>query len=123
MASPAVAGVASLADAGVASLADLAGGVTVGVASPADAGVASLAVAVVASLADFAEVVSSTNLAGNVTIGVTFFADPVGAVTGGMTFQEKCGGLDGSVYDCDDHCGDGLLGQSSNPVILVVALM
>ena len=128
------AGVASLADAGVASLADLAGGVTVGVASPADAGVASLAdlvegvtvavtsladldggvntgvalsaIAGLASLADIAEVTSSADLTGNVTIGVTFLADPVDVVTYGMTFQKKCGVLDGSVYDCDDYCDD-----------------
>ena len=97
-------GVTSLADAGVASPADLAGGVTVGVASPADAavasladlaggdnirvtslanaGVASLADAGVASLADagvsslaVAEVASSADLAGNVTVGVTFLVD------------------------------------------------
>ena len=74
VASPAVAGVASLANAGVASLADA------GVASLAIAGVASLAVAGVASLADFAEVASSADIAGSVTVGVTFLADPVGIV-------------------------------------------
>ena len=35
---------------------------------------------------------------------MTFLADPVGNVTDGMTFRDKCGALDGSVCDCDDHC-------------------
>ena len=123
VASPAVAGVASLADAGVASLA-VAGGVTVGVASPAvagvaslayagvvylaDAWVASLAVAGVTSLAASAEVVPSADIAGNVAVGVTFLADPVGVVTEEMTVRDGFGALDGSVCDCG-HCYDGIL--------------
>ena len=101
---PAVAGVASLAVAGVASLAD------VGVASLADAGVTSLAVAGVASLAvvgvaslvDFAEVVPLADVAGDVAIGVTFLADPVGVVTEKMMVRDGRGTLDGSVCDCGD---------------------
>ena len=93
---------------------DLAGGVTIGVtsladagvASLADAGVASLADAGVASLADLAEVVSSADLARNVTVDVTSLADPVDVVTDGVTFREKCGVLDGSVCDSDDYCDD-----------------
>ena len=92
VASPAVAGVASLVDAGVASLADLAGGVTIGVASLAVAGVVSLADAGVASMA---------------VAGVAFLADPVGVVADGVTFRDGCGALDGSVCDCGDCC-DGI---------------
>ena len=64
-------GVTSLADAGVASLVDA------GVACLTDAGVASLTVAGVGFLSDFAEVASSADLAGNVTVSVTFLANPV----------------------------------------------
>ena len=65
--------VTSLADAGVASPADLAGGVTIEVTSPADAGVA--------SPADLAEVASSADLAGDITISVLSLADLAGGVT------------------------------------------
>ena len=34
----------------------------------------------------------------------TLLADPVGVITGEMTFRERCGVLDGSVYECDDFC-------------------
>ena len=61
----------------------------------------------VASLTDLAEVAFSADLAGNVTVLVTFLADPVGDVADGMTFQEKCGVRSGSVCDYDDYCGDG----------------
>ena len=66
-------GVTYPADAGVASPAYLAGGVTIGVAPLAYAGVA--------SPADFAEVASSADLAGDITIGVLSVAKLVGGVT------------------------------------------
>ena len=79
----------------MSSSADLAGGVTVGVTYPADAGVASpaylaggvtigvapLAYAGVASPADFAEVASSADLAGDITVGVLSVAKLAGGVT------------------------------------------
>ena len=107
---------ASLTDAGVASLADLAEGVTVAVTSPAvagvaslvDARVASLAVARVASLAEFAEVVPSADVAGNVAVSVTFLSDQVGVATEEMTVCDGRGALDGSVCCCGDCC-DGCL--------------
>ena len=80
-----------LADAGVASLADHARGVAGGVTSPADLagdvtiGVASLADAGVASLAD---------LAGEVML----VADPVGVMTDGVAFLERCGVRCDSVF-------------------------
>ena len=45
---------------------------------------------------------SSADLAGNVTVSVTFLANPVGVVADGMTFRDKCSALDGSACDCDD---------------------
>ena len=35
---------------------------------------------------------------------MTFLVDPVGVVTDGMTFRDRCGALDGSVCDCGDWC-------------------
>ena len=49
---------------------------------------------------------SVADLAGNVAGGVTFLADPVGVVTDGMTFLERCGVCSGSVFidaDCCDN--------------------
>ena len=62
------------------------------------------AVGGVASPADLAEAASSTDLAGYVTVGVTSLADPVGDVTTGMTYQERCDILSGSVYNYDYCC-------------------
>ena len=59
------------------------------------------AIAEVASFADLAEAASWADLAGDVTVGVTSLADPVGNVTAGMTYQERCDVLSGSVYDND----------------------
>ena len=36
--------------------------------------------------------------------GGTLLTDPVCVITNEMTFQERCGVLGGSVYDCDDYC-------------------
>ena len=55
-----------------------------------------------ASLAD----AGVADQAGNVAGGVTFLADPVGVVTDGMTFLERCGVCSGSVFidaDCCDN--------------------
>ena len=57
-----------------------------------------------ASLANFAEVVSSADIAGNNVVGATFLADPVSVVVDEMTFPDGCGALDGSVCDCGDCC-------------------
>ena len=35
---------------------------------------------------------------------MALLADPVGVVTDGMTFQERCDTLSGSVYNYDDYC-------------------
>ena len=91
---------------GVSSPADLAGDVTVSVASPADlAGVVTAGVAFreecgdnvviptdcVCNYDEIAEVTSSANLAGDVTVGVTSSADPASVVTAGVAFREECG--------------------------------
>ena len=41
-----------------------------------------------------AEVATSANLAGNVTVVVTSLADPVSVVTAGVAFREECGERD-----------------------------
>ena len=70
-------------------------------AFPADlAEVASSAIAEVASLADIAEVAPTSDLAGDITVGVMSLADPVGVVTAGVAFREECGERDVVPSDC-----------------------
>ena len=78
----------------VASLANLAEDATVDVASSA--------VAEVASSAERAEVASSADLAGDMTVSVLSPADPASVVTAGVTFREECG--DGVGVLCDYNC-------------------
>ena len=60
-----------------------------------------------ASSADLAEVVSSPDLAGDISISVMSFADPASVVTTGVAFQEKCDVPSGSVCDYDYYFYDG----------------
>ena len=55
-----------------------------------------------------AEVVPLVDVAGNVAVGVTILADPVGVVTEEMTVCDRRGALNGSVCNCGDCC-DGRL--------------
>ena len=57
--------------------------------------------------ADLAEVASSADLAGYVTVGVTSLADPSSVVTTGVAFQEKFDVPSGSLCDYDDYFCDG----------------
>ena len=44
--------------------------------------------------------------------GGTLLADPVGVITGEMTFRERCAVLGGSVYECDDCCDCDVIGAA-----------
>ena len=55
----------------------------------------------------FAEAASSADIAGiDAVVGMTFLANPIDVVADGMTFQDGCGDLDGSVCDCGDCCDE-----------------
>ena len=60
----------------------------------------------VASSANLAEVASSAELAGYVTVSATYLADPASIATTGVASQEKCDVLSGSVCDYDDYIYD-----------------
>ena len=97
--------------------ADLAGVVTVGVASSADpASVVTASVAFreecgdnfviptdyICDYDEIAEVASSSDFAGNVTVSVTSSVDPASIVTAGEAFREKC--MDSVVIPSDYVC-------------------